>query len=107
MIAAVADIENSATPLRVVLIDDLRDIRMGLAALINGTAGFECVAAYGSVETALAQVERVKPDIILTDLGLPGMSGIDGIEQFRKLFPEIPIIALTVYDNDEQIFDAL
>ena len=68
--------ETAGSPLRVVLIEDLRDIRMGLSALINGTVGFECVAAYGSVETALAQIERAAPDIILTDLGLPGMSGI-------------------------------
>jgi len=99
--------QPSGSSLRVVLIEDLRDIRIGLSALINGTIGFECVAAYGSVETALAQIERVDPNVILTDLGLPGMSGTEGIERFRKIFPEIPIIALTVYDNDEQIFNAL
>lgn len=97
----------SQTALRVVIIEDLREVREGLSALINGTDGFKCVAAFGSVETALARIERDKPDLILTDLGLPGMSGIEGIERFRKLFPEIPIIALTIYDNDEQIFDAL
>ncbi len=95
------------TSLRVVLIEDLRDIRLSLVALINGTAGFECIAAFGSVETALARIEYEKPDIILTDLGLPGMSGVEGIERFRQMFPEIPIIALTIYDNDEQIFAAL
>lgn len=107
MITITQDPETTASLLRVVLIEDLRDIRMGLSTLINGTDGFQCVAAYGSVETALAQVERIRPDIILTDLGLPGMSGIEGIERFRKIFPEIPIIALTIYDNDEQIFNAL
>ena len=93
--------------LRVVLIEDLRDIREGLAALINGTAGFRCVAAFGSVESALARVERERPDVILTDLGLPGMSGIEGIERFRRIFPATPIIALTIYDNEDQIFNAL
>ena len=95
------------TSLRVVLIEDLRDIRLSLAALINGTAGFECIASFGSVETALARIEHEKPNIILTDLGLPGMSGVEGIERFREIFPEIPIIALTIYDNDDQIFNAL
>ena len=89
------------------IIEDLRDIREGLTALINGTSGFKCVAAFGSVETALARIEREKPDAILTDLGLPGMSGIEGIERFRQIFPEIPIIALTIYDNDREIFNAL
>lgn len=93
--------------MRVVLIEDLRDIREGLTALINGTAGFECVASYGMMETALARIENEKPDAILTDLGLPGMSGIEGIARLREIFPDVPIIALTIYDNDTQIFNAL
>lgn len=99
--------DNDPFALRVVIIEDLRDIREGLAALINGTVGFQCVAAYSSVETALAHIERERPEVILTDLGLPGMSGIVGIGRFRLLYPEIPIIALTIYDNDDQIFNAL
>jgi DNA-binding NarL/FixJ family response regulator len=100
---------NESTPstLRVVLIEDLRDIREGLCALINGTNGFQCVASFGMMETALARIEREKPDVILTDLGLPGMSGIEGIERMRQIFPDVPIIALTIYDNDREIFDAL
>ncbi len=98
---------RTAPSMRVVLIEDLREIREGLTALINGTAGFECVASYGIMETALAKIEREKPDVILTDLGLPGMSGTEGIERLRKVFPVIPIIALTIYDNDMEIFNAL
>jgi DNA-binding NarL/FixJ family response regulator len=93
--------------LRVVLIEDLRDIREGLTALINGTDGFKCVASFGMMETALARIEREQPDAILTDLGLPGMSGIEGIARMRGIFPDVPIIALTIYDNDREIFDAL
>lgn len=94
-------------PLRVVLIEDLREIREGLTALINGTPGFECVAGYGMMETALTRIGSNKPDVVLTDLGLPGMSGIEGIKRLREIFPEIPIIALTIYDNDNNIFNAL
>lgn len=93
--------------MRVVLIEDLREVREGLAALINGTPGYECVEAYSMMETALARIEKDSPDLILTDLGLPGMSGIEGIERLRAMFPETPIMALTIYDNDEQIFNAL
>jgi len=95
------------TLLRVVLIEDLRDIRLSLVALINGTEGFECTASFGSVESALARIEQLDPDLILTDLGLPGMSGVEGIKRFREVLPTTPIIALTIYDNDQQIFDAL
>jgi DNA-binding NarL/FixJ family response regulator len=100
-------LQVSALPMRVVIIEDLREIREGLSALINGTLGYKCVASYGMMETALAKIENDKPDIILTDLGLPGMSGIEGIERLRVIFPETPIIALTIYDNDKQIFNAL
>lgn len=100
-------ISSQVSPLRVVVIEDLREIREGLAALINGTPGFECVASYGMMETALARIVSNAPDVILTDLGLPGMSGIEGIERLREIFPEIPIIALTIYDNDKEIFNAL
>ena len=93
--------------MRVILIEDLRDIRVGLTALINGTDGFECVASYGMMETALARIENERPDAILTDLGLPGMSGIEGIVKLREIFPGVPIIALTIYDNDSEIFNAL
>jgi DNA-binding NarL/FixJ family response regulator len=93
--------------MRVVIIEDLREIREGLAALINGTTGYKCVAAYAMMETALAGIKTDSPDLILTDLGLPGMSGIEGIERLRAILPETPILALTIYDNDEQIFNAL
>lgn len=98
---------SEVSSLRIVIIEDLREIREGLAALINGTAGFECVANYGMMETALARIEKDAPDAILTDLGLPGMSGVEGIERLRLIFPDVPIIALTIYDNDTEIFNAL
>jgi DNA-binding NarL/FixJ family response regulator len=93
--------------LRVVLIEDVRDVRDGLAALISGTAGYKCVAAYGMMETALAHIKQDQPDIILTDLGLPGISGVEGIGRLRQIFPTTPIIALTIFDNDDQVFNAL
>ena len=92
---------------KIVIIEDERDIRESLAALINGTTGFQCIAKFGLMETALAGLDREEPDLILTDLGLPGMSGVEGIKRMRELFPTIPILVLTIYDNDDQIFAAL
>lgn len=98
---------SSDVAMRVVLIEDLHEVREGLAALINGTGGYRCVAAYSMMETALAHIEKDSPGLILTDLGLPGMSGIEGIQRLRAIFPQTPILALTIYENDAQIFNAL
>lgn len=97
----------ASAPIRVVVIEDLREVREGLAALINGTNGFRCIGSYGSMEAALARIGDQLPDVILTDIGLPGMSGIEGIEILRERYPHVGILALTVYDNDEKVFEAL
>jgi DNA-binding NarL/FixJ family response regulator len=106
-VSAATGHSSAAHDMRVVLIEDVREVRDGLSALISGTPGYECVATYGRMETALAKIKGDDPDVILTDLGLPGISGIDGIERLREMFPQTPVVALTIFDNDEQIFDAL
>jgi DNA-binding NarL/FixJ family response regulator len=94
-------------PVRVVVIEDLREVREGLRALINGTSGFQCASSFRTMEDALKGIEGTKPDVILTDIGLPGMDGIEGTRILRERFPEIPILALTVYDDDDNVFNAI
>lgn len=101
------DATSNSVPLRVVIIEDLREVREGLSMLINGTPGFDCASSYRTMEDALVGIGADHPGVILTDIGLPGMSGIEGTKILRGRFPEVPILALTVYDNDEQIFAAL
>jgi DNA-binding NarL/FixJ family response regulator len=91
----------------VVLIEDQREVRAGLAALINRSPGFRCMASYRTMEEAVEAMSRESPDVVLTDIGLPGMSGVEGIRILRERFPKLPIVALTVYDDNENIFDAL
>lgn len=93
--------------IKVVIIEDQREVRDGLTMLINGTAGFRCTGSFRSVEAALAGFGREEPDVVVTDIGLPGMSGIDGIRVLREKHATLPFIALTVYDDDERVFDAL
>jgi DNA-binding NarL/FixJ family response regulator len=93
--------------IKVAIIEDLREVREGLATLINGTDGFKCVGRFRSMEEAIANLSRDPPDVVLTDIGLPGMDGIAGIKILREQFPGVPCLALTVYDDDERIFDAL
>jgi DNA-binding NarL/FixJ family response regulator len=92
---------------KVVLIEDLRDVREGLAMLINGSPGFRCVGSFRMMEDALRSIGSNLPDVVLTDIGLPGMSGIEGTRILKGRYADLPIIALTVYDDDEDIFDAL
>ena len=93
--------------MKVAIIEDQRDVREGLAVLINGSAGFQCVGSYRTMEDALRQIHAELPDVVLTDIGLPGMDGVEGIGILKERHPGLPIVALTVYDDDERIFDAL
>jgi DNA-binding NarL/FixJ family response regulator len=94
-------------PVRVVVIEDLREVREGLTMLFNGTSGFQCPSSFRTMEDALKGIEGTRPDVILTDIGLPGMGGIEGTRVLRERFPEVPILALSVYDDDDNVFNAI
>src|SRR6185295_9676377 len=98
---------QTSPEIKVAIVEDVRDVREGLALLINGTSGFRCVGRFRSMEEAAANIARDLPDVVLTDIGLPGMDGIEGIRLLRQHHSALPFIALTVYDDDERIFDAL
>lgn len=101
---------TSTTPdgvIKVAIIEDRREIRESLAMLISGTAGFDCIAAYRSMEDALPRIGAKLPDVVLSDIGLPGMSGIEGIKILKEKYPNLLLIMLSIYDDDERIFDAL
>ena len=103
--AALAD-ERTA-PISVAIIEDHREFRDYLTALISGTEGFECIGSFRSVEDALPKVNAHVPDVILLDIGLPGMNGIDGIRVLKERHPDVLFLTLTIHDDDERIFDAL
>jgi DNA-binding NarL/FixJ family response regulator len=93
--------------IRVAIIEDEREIRECLTVLINGTEGFACTGSYRSMEDALDRISRQLPDVVLSDIGLPGMSGIDGVRLLKERHPDLLVLMLTVYDDDERIFDAM
>ncbi len=93
--------------LNVAIVEDQLRIREGLKLLIDGSEGYCCNGSFGSVEEALEKVGRSIPDVMLVDIGLPGMSGIDGIGLLKTRYPNLPVVMLTVYDDDNRIFDAM
>lgn len=92
---------------RVAIVEDRADVRDNLQALLSGVPEFEITGAYPSMEGALHGLERHMPDTVIMDLGLPGMSGIEGIRCLRDRYPQLTIIALTVFDDDNRIFEAI
>ena len=96
-----------ARPISVAIVEDQYEVREGLAVLINGTPGFKCAGNYRTMEDALLVLEKEPPDVLLTDLGLPLMSGQEGIRILKERHPNLPILALTVYNDEEDIFEAL
>ena len=93
--------------IRAAIVEDQRDIREGLRVLIDGTDGYRCAGVYRSMEEALGGIASDTPDVVLCDIGLPGMSGIDGIRVLKGRYPRLSLLMLTVYDDDDRIFDAL
>jgi DNA-binding NarL/FixJ family response regulator len=93
--------------IHIVVVEDDHDTRDTLYQLITNTSGFNCIGAFASCETALAQLQLEKPDVVLMDIGLPGMSGIDGVRRITALYPDIHVLMLTVYQDDDKIFHSI
>ena len=97
----------SDPPIKVAIVEDERDIRESLCLLVGGTNGYVCSGSYRSMEEALEKIPRQLPDVVLSDIGLPGISGIEGVRALKQRFPDLLVLMLTVYDDDDRIFDAM
>lgn len=99
--------EREKTQIRVAIIEDGRDLRDGLQALLNLTPGFVCTQSFRSMSDALCQIKPGEVDIVLTDIGLPGIDGIEGTRILRERHSDLPIVVLTVHSENDKIFQAL
>jgi len=93
--------------IRVAIVEDEREMREGLGLLINSTESFECRQEYATMEAALEGIEANPPHVVLVDIGLPGMNGIEGVRLLRDRYPKVAPVVLTVYRDDERIFRAM
>ncbi|MBX2990379.1 MAG: response regulator transcription factor [Bacteroidetes bacterium] len=93
--------------IKVAIVEDIDGIRDGLSTLINGSDGFRCVSAHPNAEAALASFSAVKPDVVLMDINLPNMSGIQCVRKLKAISPSTQIIMHTVYEDAENIFESL
>ena len=93
--------------IKVAVVEDDSDVCHGLAMLIDSAPGFICVATCPSAEEALVGLPERQPDVVLMDIGLPGMSGIECIRKLKHLLPGAQIMMLTVFDDHDRIFESL
>ena len=94
-------------PIRVALVEDQSATREGLGLLIDGSAGFEICGLFESMEDAFAPIRGNPPDVLLADIGLPGMSGIEGVRRIHEWMPQLPILMLTVHEDSDSVFSAV
>lgn len=93
--------------IKVVIVEDNQIISQSLASFINRANDFECLATFYDCETMLPKIKEFNPDILLMDIKLPGMSGIEGVKKVKEILPELIILMLTIHEENEYIFDAL
>jgi DNA-binding NarL/FixJ family response regulator len=93
--------------IRVVIVEDLEEVVEGLSAFIKQDEALQLIAAFRTAEAAALELPILKPDIVIMDINLPGMTGTECIRQVKKVAPEIQFMMFTVYENNDQVFEAL
>jgi DNA-binding NarL/FixJ family response regulator len=94
-------------PISVSIVEDNEQLRGTLVRVLNRSEGFRCLSQYGSAEDALKDLPQVRPEVVLMDINLPGINGVECVRQLKQLLPTIQVIMLTVYEDTDNIFNAL
>jgi DNA-binding NarL/FixJ family response regulator len=89
------------------IVDDEKKLCQSISTFLNGSPGFRCVSIYGNAEAALKHLPVDQPDVVLMDINMAGMNGIECVRQLKTLAPQIQILMFTIYEDTEQIFKAL
>jgi DNA-binding NarL/FixJ family response regulator len=94
-------------PITVSIVEDNEQLRQTLARVLNRSEGFRCISHYADAETALQNLPKDAPDVVLMDINLPGMNGVECVRQLKQAAPKVQAVMLTVYEDTENIFNAL
>jgi len=94
-------------PISVSIVEDSDKLRGTLSRVLNRADGFRCVSQYPNAEEALKDLPEIKPDVVLMDINLPGMNGVECVRQLKQILPGTQVMMLTVYEDTENIFNAL
>ncbi len=93
--------------IKILIYEDNPQLREGLTMLLNGSDGFDVLAAYKNCNNVVAEVEAFHPDVVLMDIDMPGVNGIDGLKHVRQVNDEVKILMLTVFDDNKNVFQAI
>jgi DNA-binding NarL/FixJ family response regulator len=93
--------------IKLLIYEDNPQFREGLCMLLNGSDGFEVLAAYKNCNTVEDEVNAWKPDVILMDIDMPGTNGIEGLRRLRKVNVDVKVLMITVFDDNKNVFDAI
>lgn len=99
--------ERKRAPISIVVVDDDADMRRTLEAILQRQPHLRCAGTFGSAEEALRGIPPLRPDLVLMDINLPGLSGVECVRQLAQEMPALPIVMLTVYDDDDDVFNSL
>lgn len=89
------------------IVEDEKNLCQSISTFLNGSPGFRCVSIYGSAEAALQHLPKDQPDVVLMDINMPGMNGIECVRHLKAMIPKLQILMLTIYEDTDQIFNAL
>ncbi|HZQ48127.1 MAG TPA: response regulator transcription factor [Verrucomicrobiae bacterium] len=98
---------SKPVPIRVLIVEDDDRIRNSLLALIDGSDGFRCAGAFSNAEETMKEISNARPDVVLLDINLPKISGIECIQEIKSRLPAVKILMHTVYEDEEQLFKSL